>query len=201
RQSMITSILTGSFLWAGSMIALILYIIFIMAICVKIIFDTTSVSKTLGYLVLIVFLPLFGVILYLSLGVNYRNKAMYDKKLEYNGDLKDEIYEYTKHIDQDPLAIDNPVIEQFKRLAHSVATEDAHWMSLNNDVKLLKNGENKYPEVLKEIAKAKETIHIEYYIVRNDGIGNEIKNALIKKAKEGVKVRFIYDDFGSKIGR
>ncbi|UNM95273.1 cardiolipin synthase [Ignatzschineria rhizosphaerae] len=194
---MITSILTGSFLWAGSMIALIIYIIFILTICVKIIYDTTSVSKTLGYLVLIVFLPLFGVILYLSLGVNYRNKAMYDKKLEYNGDLKDEIYEYTKHIDQDPLAIENPVIEQFKRLAHSVSTEDVHWMSLNNDVKLLKNGENKYPEVLKAIAEAKETIHIEYYIVRNDGIGNQIKDALIKKAKEGVKVRFIYDDFGS----
>ncbi|MDM1545100.1 cardiolipin synthase [Ignatzschineria indica] len=195
---MITSILTGSFLWAGSLITLLLYIVFILAVCVKIIMDNTSASKTLGYLVLIVFLPLFGVILYLSLGVNYRNKAMYDKKLEYNDDLKDKIYEYTKHIENNPQAIDNPVIEQFKRLAHSVSTEDIHWMSLNNDVKLLKNGENKYPEVLKEIAAAKETIHIEYYIVRNDGIGNQIKDLLIQKAKEGVKVRFIYDDFGSK---
>ncbi len=195
---MINSILTGSFLWGGSLIALILYVIFILTICVKIIYNTTSVSKTLGYLVLIVFLPLFGVVLYLSLGVNYRNKAMYDKKLEYNGDLKEEIYEYTKHIEQNPHAIDNPVIEQFKRLAHSVSTEDVHWMSLNNDVMLLKNGENKYPEVLKEIAAAKETIHIEYYIVRNDVIGNKLKDLLIQKAKEGVKVRFIYDDFGSK---
>ena len=195
---MITSILTGSFLWTGSILALVVYFLFILAVCVQIIMNTTSVSKTLGYLVLIVFLPLFGVILYMSLGVNYRNKVMYDKKLEYNGDLKEEIYEYTKHIEQDPAAIDNPVIEQFKRLAHSVSTEDVHWMSLNNDVKLLKNGENKFPEVLKAIAAAKETIHIEYYIVRNDVIGNQIKDLLIQKAKEGVKIRFIFDDFASK---
>ncbi|WP_051396084.1 cardiolipin synthase [Ignatzschineria larvae DSM 13226] len=195
---MITSILKGSFLWTGSMITLTIYILFILAVCVKIIMDTTSVSKTLGYLVLIVFLPLFGVILYLSLGVNYRNKAMYDKKLEYNGDLKEEIYQYTKHVEEGAEATDNPVIEQFKRLAHSVSTEDVHWMSLNNDVMLLKNGEGKFPEVIKAIENAKETIHIEYYIVRNDVIGNKIKDLLIQKAKEGVKVRFIYDDFGSK---
>ena len=194
---MLTSILTGSFLWGSSLIALILYIIFILSVCAKIIMDTTSVSKTLGYLVLITFLPLFGVILYLSLGVNYRNKAMYDKKLEFNSELEAQITEYTKQIDQSQQAIDNPVIEQFKRLAHSVSVEDIHWMSLNNDVMLLKNGENKYPEVLKEIAAAKETIHIEYYIIRNDGIGNKLKDLLIQKAKEGVKVRFIYDDFGS----
>ncbi|GGZ91487.1 cardiolipin synthase [Ignatzschineria ureiclastica] len=195
---MITSILKGSFLWTGSMITLTIYILFILAVCVKIIMDTTSVSKTLGYLVLIVFLPLFGVILYLSLGVNYRNKAMYDKKLEYNGDLKEEIYQYTKHIEEGAEATGNPVIDQFKRLAHSVSTEDVHWMSLNNDVMLLKNGEGKFPEVIKAIENAKETIHIEYYIVRNDVIGNKIKDLLIQKAKEGVKVRFIYDDFGSK---
>lgn len=180
------------------MITLTIYILFILAVCVKIIMDTTSVSKTLGYLVLIVFLPLFGVILYLSLGVNYRNKAMYDKKLEYNGDLKEEIYQYTKHVEEGAEATGNPVIEQFKRLAHSVSTEDVHWMSLNNDVMLLKNGEGKFPEVIKAIENAKETIHIEYYIVRNDVIGNKIKDLLIQKAKEGVKVRFIYDDFGSK---
>ncbi len=195
---MITSILKGSFLWTGSMITLTIYILFILAVCVKIIMDTTSVSKTLGYLVLIVFLPLFGVILYLSIGVNYRNKAMYDKKLEYNGDLKEEIYQYTKHVEEGAEAVGNPVIDQFKRLARSVSTEDVHWMSLNNDVMLLKNGEGKFPEVIKAIENAKETIHIEYYIVRNDVIGNKIKDLLIQKAKEGVKVRFIYDDFGSK---
>ena len=49
-------------------------------------------------------------------------------------------------------------------------------------------------QVLRE---AKHHIHIEYYIYEQDEIGTAIIELLIQKAKEGVEVRFIYDDFGS----
>lgn len=67
----------------------------------------------------------------------------------------------------------------------------------NNTLKLLVNGEKKFPEVLSAIRAAKHHIHIEYYIYEDDTIGKEIELALIEKVKEGVIVRFIYDDFGS----
>src|SRR5665213_137961 len=70
-------------------------------------------------------------------------------------------------------------------------------LTSNNSVKLLINGENKFPEVLKAMSEAKDHIHIEYYIYEDDDIGTEIGSILIKKAEEGVDVRFIYDDFGS----
>ena len=41
-------------------------------------------------------------------------------------------------------------------------------------------------------------LHIEYYIYDNDCIGNQIAEILIAKAKSDVKIRFIYDDFGSE---
>src|SRR5690606_170752 len=44
----------------------------------------------------------------------------------------------------------------------------------------------------------KHHIHIEYYIYENDHIGNLLKDILIEKAKEGLEVRLIYDDFGSR---
>ena len=71
-------------------------------------------------------------------------------------------------------------------------------LTANNDVKLLVNGENKFPEVIKALESAKNHIHIEYYIYEDDEIGKTIEQLLIKKAKEGVQVRFIFDDFGSK---
>ena len=71
-------------------------------------------------------------------------------------------------------------------------------MTGNNEVSLLLNGENKFPQVIAELEAAQHHIHIEYYIFENDGIGNQIKEILIKKAAAGVKVRFIYDDFGSR---
>src|SRR5678809_1550968 len=70
-------------------------------------------------------------------------------------------------------------------------------LTRRNKVKLLLNGEEKFPEVLEALRNAKHHIHIEYYIYEQDEIGEQIETLLIQKAKEGVQVRFIYDDFGS----
>lgn len=70
-------------------------------------------------------------------------------------------------------------------------------LTANNKVKLLINGEEKFPQVLRALENAVSHIHIEYYIYENDITGNQIAEVLIKKAKEGVQVRFMYDDFGS----
>jgi len=54
-----------------------------------------------------------------------------------------------------------------------------------------------FDEMIEEISKAKSHIHIEFFILRNDNIGQKFKELLIKKAKEGVDVRVIYDGLGS----
>jgi len=48
-----------------------------------------------------------------------------------------------------------------------------------NNAKLLINGEDKFPEVIKALKSAKDHIHMEYYIYENDLIGNLIKDILI----------------------
>lgn len=178
-------------------LVLILYTGAIIGVAVQVIYETTSPSKTLGYLLLIIFIPLLGVILYLSIGVNYRNRNMYTKKVMADDATEAEVKRYIKTLKHEALELDNPAIQQYENLARYIASDRIHWLSQYNDVTLLNNGEEKFPEVLKALENAKSTIHIEYYIVRNDKIGNAIKEVLIRKAKEGVKVRFIYDDFGS----
>ncbi len=174
------------------------YLLFITAVTIQIIYDTTSPSKTLGYLLLIIFVPIFGVILYLSLGVNYRNRAMYSKKLETDQAMEQSAREYFNNLKREALHAENPSIEHFAPLAYHLATDDIHGLSIYNRVELLNNGEEKFAAVLEALEAAKSTIHIEYYIVRNDKIGNAIKEVLIRKAKEGVKVRFIYDAYGAR---
>lgn len=66
----------------------------------------------------------------------------------------------------------------------------------NNDLKIFNTAKEKFEELLKDIRGAKSTIHLIYYIIKNDIIGNEIIDALTEKAKEGVKIRLIYDDVG-----
>lgn len=69
--------------------------------------------------------------------------------------------------------------------------------SENNRVKIFTNAEEKYEALFEDIKNAKESINILYFIIRNDVVGNRLIDLLTKKAKEGVKVRLMYDGFGS----
>lgn len=65
-----------------------------------------------------------------------------------------------------------------------------------NTVELLIDGEHTYDRMLEAIAQAEEYIVFQFYIFRNDGIGNRFANALAEKAKSGVAVYFLYDEIG-----
>lgn len=65
-----------------------------------------------------------------------------------------------------------------------------------NAVELLLNSEQTYPAMLNAIESATQYILIQFYIVRDDGVGNTFKRALIAKAQQGIRVYFIYDEIG-----
>lgn len=59
----------------------VIYILFLTGVCLRIIYDTQSVTKTLAYLLLVIFLPIIGVFIYFSFGINYRKNKLYSKKI------------------------------------------------------------------------------------------------------------------------
>jgi phosphatidylserine/phosphatidylglycerophosphate/cardiolipin synthase-like enzyme len=65
-----------------------------------------------------------------------------------------------------------------------------------NRVRVLRNGSENYPAWEKAIRKAERTIHMEMYIVHRDAVGRRFIELLAAKAREGVKVRLLYDWFG-----
>jgi cardiolipin synthase len=65
-----------------------------------------------------------------------------------------------------------------------------------NSVRLLKDARENYPAWLEAIGAAKRHIHLESYIIHEDNTGREFADALIAKAREGVRVRLIYDWMG-----
>jgi cardiolipin synthase A/B len=64
-------------------------------------------------------------------------------------------------------------------------------------IKILNNADETFEAIFAAIEKATHHIHMEYYIFEDDKIGNQFKNLLIKKAREGIIVRIIVDDVGS----
>ncbi|WP_418992576.1 cardiolipin synthase [Alistipes sp.] len=67
----------------------------------------------------------------------------------------------------------------------------------HNEVTLLHNGNNAFSALIASLQRATHTIHMEYYIIRDDRIGRTIAEILIRKARAGLEVRVIYDAVGS----
>ncbi|HEX5024523.1 MAG TPA: cardiolipin synthase, partial [Agriterribacter sp.] len=89
-------------------------------------------------------------------------------------------------------------VQSARELSNLLLKDSMSPLTAYNNVQLLINGENKFPQELQAIREAIHHIHVEYYIYEDDEIGNAMADALIQKAKEGIEVRFIYDDFGSR---
>jgi cardiolipin synthase len=66
-----------------------------------------------------------------------------------------------------------------------------------NCIKLLRDGAENYPAWLEAIGGATQTIHFESYIIHDDECGGRFAEALMAKARSGVRVRVLYDWMGA----
>jgi len=172
------------------------YLIVMLLVILRVLYDTRSSVKALAYILFIVLIPVVGILFYFSFGINYRKRKLYSKKIVNDEVLRQKILtslqDYSKQVLHSGLL--PPVYHNLVRFIFNSKNSP---LTGNNSVKLLLNGEEKFPELINALEDAKSSIHLEYYIYENDVTGNSIADLLIKKAQQGVEVRFLYDDFGS----
>ncbi|AVP56095.1 cardiolipin synthase [Clostridium tetani] len=167
----------------------IFFFINIIIITLVIILERKRPEKTIAWLLIITLLPPIGIFLYVFLG---RNWKIHKLNNDFSPKVRELIYRSMDKID-DP---------DYVPLIHLIAENSESPLFLNNSIEIFKDGTEKFQALKREILNAKHHIHLEYYIVKNDIIGNEIKNLLIEKSLEGVEVRFILDRVGSiKLGK
>ncbi|PLT30372.1 cardiolipin synthase [Peribacillus deserti] len=148
---------------------------------------------TLTWLVVFGAFPLLGFFFYLLFGRNFKKEKMYRKKffLDKQAFLK---IEGERDVSEERISSMGEHRQKMFRLAQKIGNSP---ISFASSTKVLTNGDETFSSILEELAKANHHIHMEYYIVRDDEIGREIKNLLIAKARAGVKIRFMYDAVGS----
>ncbi len=88
--------------------------------------------------------------------------------------------------------------ENYKEMIYMHLKTNNAVLTQDNSIKIFDDGADKFEQLLKDIEAAKDHIHIQYYIFRLDDLGTRIVDKLIKKAKQGVKVRLLYDEMGSR---
>jgi len=178
-------------------ILIICYLAIVFLVCLRVIFETHSSTKTLAYLLFCIFIPVIGIGFYLAFGINYWKTKLYAQKAGEDEKLLRQLEKNIPYYSGAIVKSEEAVDLQNSELAAMLIKDIKSPLTRYNKVKLLLNGEEKFPELIACLEKAKHHIHLEYYIYEQDEIGCTIIELLIKKATEGVEVRFIYDDFGS----
>ncbi|MBW3520028.1 cardiolipin synthase [Flavobacterium sp. NKUCC04_CG] len=176
------------------------YGLIVLAVVLRVIYDSNSTSKTLAYLLLVILVPVVGILFYFSFGINYRKRKMYSKKLATDEIFLKNFENRMEKIKKSFTEKQFPLVESNRSMIRLLSNKNMENSPLliNNQAEILLNGEAFFPKLIADLKQAKHHIHLEYYIYENDEIGNQIKNILIDKVKAGVAVRFIYDDFGCR---
>ena len=68
---------------------------------------------------------------------------------------------------------------------------------IGNQATLLRDGPEFYTAMFEAIERARDHVHVEFYIIEDDEVGRRFSDALIRKAKQGVAVNLLYDSVGS----
>ncbi|GIN85291.1 cardiolipin synthase [Heyndrickxia sporothermodurans] len=165
---------------------------------VVIFLERRNIGATWAWLLVLLFIPVAGFIIYLIFGQNLsRRRIFYWKDQEKIG-IKEISNRQINLLRNNTFPFHDERTVQYKELVYMLLVNDDAVMSHDNDVEIFIDGDDKFQSLFKDIKKAKNHIHLLYYIVRNDLLGKKLVELLTEKAKEGVKVRFLYDDMGSR---
>ena len=138
---------------------------------------------TIFWIFLLYLLPYIGFFIYLFFGLTFKKKRVANK-----------IYKIKKLKSiKNVHGSDKEELRRWKGLITYLEMSTDNYITSNNDIQVYFAGEEFFSDLKKEITNAKKFINMEYFIFQFDGIGKEIADLLIKKAKEGVEVNLIID--------
>lgn len=187
-----------------TLIALIVLVINVVLSGLVVFFERRNPASTWAWLLVLLFIPIFGFIVYMIFGRNSKREKMFREKEKYDQEV------YYKYLFHDVHSAEKVVQQKTflenkgKLVEADYVTDLAHlhlnsgnWMTFNNQVEYFNNGKEKFEALVQDIRNAKKFIHLEYYIWRGDRLGTRLVEELTKKAAEGVEVRILYDGIGN----
>ncbi|MDZ5472616.1 cardiolipin synthase [Bacillus sp. 31A1R] len=155
-------------------------------------------GATWAWLLVLLFIPGLGFILYLIFGQNLSRRKMFLWEDRKKIGIDELIHRQIQDLNSGQFLFRNE-IEKFNRdLIYMHLINNDAVLTQDNSVKIFTDGQEKFNSLINDILAAEDHIHLQYYIYKKDNLGKKLKNALIAKAKEGVKVRVLYDELGSR---
>lgn len=174
----------------------VILLIYLFQVVTILLLEHKHPPKALAWLLILFCFPLVGLVMHYFLAQEYTARRRM-RKHEIWADYASQGGVFKPDVICDVNKISNPEMRRHERLFSFISTLSASPMTGCNTTEVLTNGYVAYESMLEAIRGAKRNIHMEFYILRDDGIGTVFQEALIAKAKEGVEVCIIADGVGS----
>lgn len=174
-----------------------IYTVFVVITVLAVIADRREPVKTLAWIMVITMFPVGGMVLFLGFGRNHRKERTFMQKELFDHHLinkicGDQLRELPEGADlADP---DRSLITLMLNNSHAVLT-------LHNRVEILNNGDECFPRMFGDMAKAKKFIHVEFFGIESGKLFERMYAVLADRAQNGVEVRVIYDSIGGRVLR
>ena len=175
----------------------ILYVLLILTVVVVILVDNGDSGRKFAWLLIIAAIPLFGILLYFMFGINYRHHWIFNRRHQKYKDIFEK--ETNEDLNRILFGHDTEALvrEDFRPLAEMMGRGAYPSVTAGNDVEIITEGKRKFELLSQDILQARESIHMEYFHFGNDKGSRAIKELLMQKAREGVKVRFINENIAN----
>lgn len=183
----ITSILLG-----------ILFVVNIMLALIVIFQERRDIGSTWAWLLVLFFIPILGFIMYLLLGQNLSRKRLFQWDDLNKTGIEKVLDAQLSKLRSNQFYFRNRATSDSKDLIYMHMINNQAVLTEDNSVEIFTDGKDKFDQLFKDIKSARNYIHIQYYIIKNDRLGKRLIEALTNKVKEGVKVRVLYDELGSR---
>ena len=170
-------------------ILLVLYFLTVLAVIVVVLSENRNPVKSMAWMLVLVLLPILGLVIYLIFG-----RSLKGMKLISRSDLRElqRMNDYSVVIE-----LNDTLSESSHQLISLVNKLTTPHMFAGNDIDIFTTGIDKFESLKRDIEAARDYIHLQYFIIENDEVGSQLIELLMRKAREGVQVRVLYDYVGS----
>ena len=186
-----------SWLQIGIYVLIALYVFTVASVVFNVILENRNPVRTLAWIIVLVTVPLIGFLFYLYFGVNYRKIKMFSMKglgdmkwLQYMSEDQKQWIKKSEFLQKKESA-------EVRKLMTLLLNNSKALLTRFNRIQVLHNGEETFQALFQALEDARKFIHLEYYIIAEGRLTARLKDILLRKAREGVEIRIIYDDVGS----
>ncbi|MFC0300055.1 cardiolipin synthase [Virgibacillus soli] len=163
--------------------------------------ERKDATSTWAWLMVLLFVPIAGFFLYLIFGKPISNRHIFTWDTKSRLGVKKAVNEQLQAIEEDRFYYKHEELATYHDLYYLHLRHNDAIFTQDNKVDIFTDGNDKFHALINDLQQAKDHIHLLYYIIRHDELGQRIANVLMQKAQEGVEVRVLYDDMGSRMLR